>query len=49
MATAAEAGCSAILTEDLADGTVLGGVRVINPFSAFGLSEAADRLLRASS
>jgi predicted nucleic acid-binding protein len=48
VATAAEAGCSAILTEDLADGTVLGGVRVVNPFSPAGLSDAADRLLRSS-
>ena len=31
--TAAEAGCSAILTEDMADGTTLSGVRIINPFA----------------
>jgi predicted nucleic acid-binding protein len=48
VATAEEAGCSAILTEALADGTMLGVVRVINPFGANGISEAADRLLRAS-
>jgi hypothetical protein len=31
--TATEAGCTAILTEDLTDGTVLSGVRIINPFA----------------
>ena len=48
VATAAKAGCSAILTEDMADGTLLGGVRVVNPFTDLGLSEAADQLLQAS-
>jgi len=48
VATAAEAGCSAILTEDMADGAVLSGVRVINPFTNTGISDAADRLLSAS-
>jgi predicted nucleic acid-binding protein len=33
VATAAEAGCTAILTEDLADGSLLLGVRVLNPFA----------------
>ena len=45
VATAAEAGCSAILTEDLADGATLAGVRVINPFSGTSLSRAAEELL----
>ncbi len=45
--TAAEAGCSAILTEDLADGTTLAGVRVINPFAGAGLSPGAEELLLA--
>lgn len=45
--TAAEAGCTAVLTEDLADGSVLHGVRVINPFQGKGLSAAAARVLRA--
>jgi hypothetical protein len=31
---AAEAGCAAILTEDMANGAVLHGVRIINPFAA---------------
>ena len=48
IATAAEAGCSSILTEDMADGTILSGVKVINPFARFGLSEEADRLLMVS-
>jgi predicted nucleic acid-binding protein len=46
VATAAEAGCTAILTEDMADGTSLLGVRVINPFAGGTLSAAADSLLR---
>ena len=45
VATAAEAGCMAILTEDMADGMLLGGVRVINPFTDRGLSAAAERVL----
>jgi predicted nucleic acid-binding protein len=43
--TAAEAGCTAILTEDLADGTTLAGVRVINPFAGAALSAGAAALL----
>jgi predicted nucleic acid-binding protein len=43
--TAAEAGCTAILTEDLADGTVLAGVSIINPFAGSALSVAAEALL----
>ena len=46
VATAAEAGCTLILTEDLADGTALGGVAVHNPFLPEGrLTERARRLL----
>jgi predicted nucleic acid-binding protein len=48
IATAAEAGCSTILTEDMENGVVLGGVRVISPFRRLGLSKAADHVLRAS-
>ena len=47
-ATAAEAGCSAIVMEDRAGGAMPGGVREVNPFSPAGLSPAADRLLRPS-
>lgn len=45
VATAAEAGCTAILTEDLADGSSLAGVRVINPFAGVKLAPAAEALL----
>jgi len=45
IATAAEGGCKAILTEDLADGTVLDGVRIVNPFGYTGISDAAMRIL----
>jgi len=47
VATAAEAGCTAILTEDLADGTTLHGVRVINPFVGAELPAALEALLAA--
>jgi len=45
VATAAEAGCTAILTEDLADGATLHGVRIVNPFGRDELTEPARRLL----
>lgn len=45
LTTAAEAGCTAILTEDLADGATLAGIRVINPFGADWLTPEADALL----
>ena len=46
VATAGEAGCIAILTEDLADGAEMSGVRIHNPFSAAGgLTDQACRLL----
>ena len=46
LATAREAGCVAILTEGLADGAELGGVRIHNPFAAGGgLTGSARRLL----
>lgn len=45
VATAAEAGCTAILTEDLADGGVLHGLRIINPFGGSELTDAARALL----
>ncbi len=34
VASAAEAGCRLLLTEDLADGTTIGGVTIRNPFRA---------------
>jgi predicted nucleic acid-binding protein len=46
VATAAEAGCRVILTEDLDDGGTLGGVEVHNPFDAAGgLTDRARQLL----
>jgi predicted nucleic acid-binding protein len=46
LATASEAGCVTILTEDLADGDELGGVRIHNPFGAAGgFTDQACRLL----
>ncbi len=45
VAPAAEADCTAILTEDLADGTDLHGVWVVNPFGGAKLTEAAQQLL----
>ena len=45
VATAAGAGCIAILTEDLAPDTTLAGVRVINPFAGGLLSPDAEALL----
>ncbi len=47
LATAAEAGCRAVLTEDLADGTTLAGVRIINPFAGHALSPDAEALLKS--
>lgn len=46
VATAGEAGCVAILTEDLADGCELNGVRIYNPFASTGrLTDEACQLL----
>jgi predicted nucleic acid-binding protein len=46
VATAAEAGCTVILTEDLADGDEFGGVEIHNPFApSGGLTERARHLL----
>jgi predicted nucleic acid-binding protein len=47
VATAGEAGCTTILTEDLGDGSTLHGVRILNPFGAAGLAPEAEMLLRA--
>jgi predicted nucleic acid-binding protein len=44
--TAAEAGCRVILTEDMADGAMLGGVQIHNPFTADGqLTDLTRQLL----
>jgi predicted nucleic acid-binding protein len=47
VATAAEAGFTAILTEDLTDGSLLHGVRILNPFAGAALSPEATTLLAA--
>ena len=46
IAAAAEAGCTLILTEDLQDGSALGGVEIHNPFDpGGGLTARARQLL----
>ena len=46
IATAREAGCAVLLTEDLGDGTNFSGLRVHNPFAfSGGLSPLTRRLL----
>jgi len=42
---AAEAGCTTILSEDLAGATRIAGIAILNPFAARGLAEQAQRLL----
>ncbi|HWE07195.1 MAG TPA: PIN domain-containing protein [Rhizomicrobium sp.] len=44
LASAAEAGCSVILSEDMHDGARLGSIAICNPFGAKGLSPAAREL-----
>ena len=43
--TAAEAGCTTILTEDLDNGALLSGVRIINPFAGGRLGPEVSALL----
>lgn len=45
LASAEEAGCTLMLSEDMADGAKLGRIAVSNPFRPDGLSEAARRAL----
>jgi predicted nucleic acid-binding protein len=46
VATAAEVGCTVILTEDLSDGSALNGVEIHNPFAAGGgLTDRTRELL----
>jgi predicted nucleic acid-binding protein len=45
VATAAEAGCGAVLSEDMADGARFGGVEIVNPFAGDALSLRAAALL----
>ena len=39
VATAAEAGCTVVLTEDMSNGNVLSGVRIHNPFRPVGRAD----------
>ena len=41
LASAAEAGCTLLLSEDMKDGATLGGITVRNPFGGKGLSAPA--------
>jgi predicted nucleic acid-binding protein len=45
IAADAAAGCTAIVTEDLTDGSILGGVRVVHPFATEELPGDVRRLL----
>jgi predicted nucleic acid-binding protein len=45
VATAAEIGCTLVLTEDMADGSILNGVHIHNPFPMSGLSDLTRELL----
>ena len=47
IAACSQAGVSVLLSEDMQDGFTLGGVRVINPFGADGLSIAARQILES--
>jgi predicted nucleic acid-binding protein len=47
IATAAEGGCSVILSEDFTAGATILGVRVERPFAEGAISPAAERLLAA--
>jgi predicted nucleic acid-binding protein len=45
LASASDAGCDVILSEDMADGTRLGAITVRNPFGPRGLNEEARAFL----
>ena len=45
LAACSRAGVEALISEDMQDGAIFAGVRVINPFAANGLSEAARQVL----
>ncbi|MDP2258112.1 MAG: PIN domain-containing protein [Caulobacter sp.] len=45
--SAGEAGISTLLSEDMQDGARFGGVEIVNPFSANGLSARAREALEA--
>jgi len=45
LCAAEEAGCTHILSEDMADGARLGRLEIVNPFGPAGISERARALL----
>ena len=45
LASAAEAGCTAMLSEDMQDGATIFGLKIINPFAPTGVSDRAAKLL----
>lgn len=45
LASAAEAGCTVMLSEDMRDGATLFGLEIVNPFAAAGVSPRAAALL----
>jgi predicted nucleic acid-binding protein len=45
VATAGQGGCETLLSEDMADGTRLGPVTIVNPFDGAALSDRAAALL----
>ncbi len=45
LATLERAGCTTVLSEDMGDGAILGGVTVRNPFAGDRLPDEVDRLL----
>lgn len=47
LASAAEAGCSVILSEDMQDGARFGSIAICNPFGKTGLSPSARAILEA--
>lgn len=44
-ATAADGGCVYLISEDMADGSDVCGVTIVNPFGGNGFSPTAERLL----
>jgi len=47
MATAEGAGCTAVISEDMADGAAIGSATVRHPFAGDGLADAVLPLLSA--
>lgn len=47
LASADLAGCTVLLSEDMADGARLGGIEVVHPFAESGLSERAQAAFAA--